>query len=211
MKRRQRLSRRSPFRMDTFLPKTAIDYPLLLRKALSPRQLPGARITLSYPNPVERLADHHGHALVLCLEEGRDEGLQIGGAHPAGWRKPPGGSSNSKSPWLLVAISRRGASPVGAVLAGGAAAPKARRACCCRRQRRLPPPRPPPGPCASGEPSVGGGCGQRSGGRRRRLGVPPHRCRVCGLSVLPRGTPARRDGLEATRLGHYPTVVLNDH
>lgn len=37
------------FHMDTFLPQTSIDYPLLLRKALSPGSYT-ARVTLSYPS-----------------------------------------------------------------------------------------------------------------------------------------------------------------
>ena len=115
--RRQRSSRRSPFRMDTFLPKTAIDYPLLLRKrAHVPGSVHGARSRSSYPNAVESVSQTiTATPSFLCLEEGRDEGLQLGGAHPVRPGEQPAASSSSSrgSSSLLVADRlRRGASLV---------------------------------------------------------------------------------------------------
>ena len=66
-----------PFTMDTFLPQTAIDYPLLLKTALAAGDYRAA-VTLARAGR----QDVHGHAIVLGLAGEREAGLHLGEPDP---------------------------------------------------------------------------------------------------------------------------------
>ena len=180
-----------PFRMDTFLPKTAIDYPLLLRKALSPGSYQ-ARITLSYPN--QSNVTQTVTATPSFSVSKTDVTKVFKSAAPTQQAAKASGGSSSSTPWLLVAI-------LVAILAVGAVLV----AVLLRRRRGEPAasaavtPAAAPGACASEghrwEADAGSGAAGADGVWRS-----PHRCRVCGLAVHARD--AADATAEATRLGH---------
>ena len=68
------------YTMDTFLPQTAIDYPILLKKALAPGDY-RAVTTLTAAGGDRRCEDVHGLGEVLGLEDGREAGLHLGQPH----------------------------------------------------------------------------------------------------------------------------------
>jgi hypothetical protein len=94
---------RLPFRMDTFLPQTSVDYPLLLRKALGAGHYV-ARIRLSFP-------DAHGAATtVVAVRRFTISGGQVKQVfQSAPPTRRPAAAVGSGSSWALI----------GAIAAGG--------------------------------------------------------------------------------------------
>ena len=89
------------FKMDTFLPQTAIDYPVLLKKALPPGDY-SAIVRLSVPS-VSGVAAKVVTAHPAFSISKQDVQQVFTSAAPQ--KPPPGGtasSSSSKPPWLLV-------------------------------------------------------------------------------------------------------------
>jgi hypothetical protein len=89
------------FKMDTFLPHTAIDYPLLLKKALAPGDYT-AKISLSVP----AAAGAHAQTLTAhpAFSVSKQDVQQVfTSATP---QKPPpgvvGSSKSSKTPWVVI-------------------------------------------------------------------------------------------------------------
>jgi hypothetical protein len=92
------------FKMDTFLPQTAIDYPLLLKKALPPGDYT-ANVQLSVPGvtgAAGKLVTTHA-----AFSISKQDVQQV--FTSAAPQKPPpgalGASSTSKEPWLVIAAA----------------------------------------------------------------------------------------------------------
>ncbi|HZT91781.1 MAG TPA: DUF916 domain-containing protein [Gaiellaceae bacterium] len=91
---------RLPFHMDTFLPQTAIDYPLLLRKALAPGSYT-ATVRLSFDSAGGRARTTT--AVRSFAVSNHDVTQVFTSAAPT--KPAPGttsGSSRSSTPWLLI-------------------------------------------------------------------------------------------------------------
>lgn len=91
-----------PFKMDTFLPQTTIDYPLLLKKALPPGDY-SAKVTLSIPGVSGAAANVVSAHPTFSISK-QDVQQVFTSATPQA--APPGtgaASSSSKPPWILIA------------------------------------------------------------------------------------------------------------
>jgi hypothetical protein len=91
-----------PFKMDTFLPQTAIDYPVLLKKALPPGDY-SANIRLSIPGVAGAAAKVVTAHPTFSISKQDVQQVFTSAAPQA---PPPGSagtSSSSKTPWILIA------------------------------------------------------------------------------------------------------------
>jgi LPXTG-motif cell wall-anchored protein len=92
---------RLPFKMDTFLPQTAIDYPVLLKKALAPGEYE-TRVSLSFPTP-------EGGRKTIAASPAlnvSDADVKQVFTSAAPTQQPAGGvvaDSGSSTPWALIA------------------------------------------------------------------------------------------------------------
>ena len=115
-----------PFEMDTFLPQTSIDYPILLKKALLPGRVPGARHA-DLPGRAGAAEDDHGDADVQRLED--DVKQVFTSAAPPSSRPR---AADSRRPPRAARCRGRGSSAA----ASRAPAPAARTAAAAARRRR---------------------------------------------------------------------------
>jgi hypothetical protein len=194
---------RLPFRMDTFLPQTSIDYPLLLTKALAPGTYQ-ARVSLSFPGAGGTLKTIAGTRAFSVSNS--DVKQVFTSAAPT--KQPKGGvvaSGGSSRTWL-VAVA---AAIVAALLAllGWAV---------LRRRRRQPAgatePPAPASPAAPAEPVLSTSESEQPASLSRSAACRPfhhwdvgydrgtldaegvwqfpHRCRNCGLELIATDTAA---------------------
>ena len=90
-----------PFTMDTFLPQTSIDYPILLKKALGPGTY-STDVSLDTTGPTG--AKSHFSASPQLVVSNTDVKQVFTSAQPT--QTPIGSSSSSSStPWLLIAVA----------------------------------------------------------------------------------------------------------
>jgi hypothetical protein len=90
------------FKMDTFLPQTAIDYPLLLKKALAPGEY-SAKVQLSIPGVTGAAAKVVTAHPAFSISKADVQQVFTSAAPQT---PPPGtvvASSSSKPPWILIA------------------------------------------------------------------------------------------------------------
>jgi len=90
------------FKMDTFLPETAIDYPLLLKKALPPGDY-SAKVQLSIPAVAGAAAKVVNAHPTFSISKADVQQVFTSAAPQT---PPPGtvaASSSSKAPWILIA------------------------------------------------------------------------------------------------------------
>ena len=89
-----------PFKMDTFLPQTAIDYPVLLKKALATGEYQ-TKVSLSYPTPAGARKTITASPTLKISDENVKQVFTS-----AAPQQPPGGvvaDSGSSTPWALIA------------------------------------------------------------------------------------------------------------
>ena len=89
-----------PFKMDTFLPQTAIDYPVLLKKALATGEYQ-TKVSLSYPTPAGGRKTITASPTLKISDENVKQVFTS-----AAPQQPPGGvvaDSGSSTPWALIA------------------------------------------------------------------------------------------------------------
>ena len=105
-----------PFAMDTFLPRTAIDYPLLLKKALAPGTYSVAvRVSIPATSGARAVSVNERRPLVVSKID-----VQQVFTSAAPQTPPPGTSSSgsaSKTPWALIAGAVAGGLIVVALIA----------------------------------------------------------------------------------------------
>ena len=105
-----------PFVMDTFLPQTSIDYPILLKRALGPGAYV-ARVALTYPNA----AGHNEmNSATVPFTVSKTAVKQV--FTSAAPTKQPAGpaavaSSNNSTPWVWIAVAALGGLALLALLA----------------------------------------------------------------------------------------------
>jgi LPXTG-motif cell wall-anchored protein len=88
-----------PFKMDTFLPQTAIDYPVLLKKALAAGEYQ-TKVLLSYPTPAGGRKTIAASPTLKISDENVKQVFTS-----AAPQQPPGGvvaDSGSSTPWALI-------------------------------------------------------------------------------------------------------------
>ena len=88
-----------PFKMDTFLPQTAIDYPVLLKKALAAGEYQ-TNVSLSYPTPAGGRKTITASPTLKISDENVKQVFTS-----AAPQQPPGGvvaDSGSSTPWALI-------------------------------------------------------------------------------------------------------------
>jgi hypothetical protein len=101
--REDKALQRLPFKMDTFLPRTAIDYPVLLKRALAPGDYK-TRVSLSFPTP-------EGGRKTIAASPGltvSDADVKQVFTSAAPTQQPAGGvvaDSGSSTPWALIAAA----------------------------------------------------------------------------------------------------------
>jgi hypothetical protein len=104
-----------PFVMDTFLPQTSIDYPILLKRALRPGTYE-ARVALTYPNAAGT-SEMNSATSPFTVSKTDVKQVFTSAAptqQPAG---PAVASSTSSTQWVWIAIAALGALAVLALLA----------------------------------------------------------------------------------------------
>lgn len=193
------------FTMDTFLPHTAIDYPILLRKALGAGDYHAA-VTLSYPSPAGGAKTISAHP---AFSVSRQNVAQVFTSASPTKPAPPGtpaSSSGSSSRWLIIGVAA--AAGIVLLLAALLLPGVLRRRRPARQAAPAAPSSPAPAPAAVAPAStapalvapatngLSGAAAACAGSHDWRVAYDsgqlgadgvwrfPHRCRACGLELI---------------------------